>query len=235
MAFIIYIVATPIGNLKDISERAREVLTRVPVILAEDTRRTKILMSYLGLSTRLISYHHHTSLFKLNSLLDLLAEHDLALVTDAGTPGINDPGGVLIAHAWERFGDKLRIVPVPGPCAFVAAASVSGFPMDEFTFLGFPPHKKGRQSFFEIVTSIDSSVIFYESPHRIGKSLMTLAEHDPERLILVARELTKKFETLYRGGARAIAEQLSVNAPPGEYVVVVAPRGYKSRTFTAGY
>lgn len=224
---ILYIVATPIGNLKDISERAREVLSSVPVVLSEDTRRTKILMSHLGISPRLISCHHHTSSARMQSIIDLLVKSDAVLVTDAGTPGINDPGGKLVSVAIQRFGEQLRIVPIPGPCALVTAASVSGFPMDEFTFLGFPPHKKGRQSFFNQVSATASSVIFYESPHRITKALAALAERDPERLILVARELTKQFETLYRGSASSLSACLSSNPPPGEYVVVVAPRGYR--------
>ncbi|KKU48451.1 16S rRNA (cytidine(1402)-2'-O)-methyltransferase [Candidatus Uhrbacteria bacterium RIFCSPLOWO2_12_FULL_46_10] len=227
MAFTLYIVATPIGNLKDISERARQVLSSVPIVLSEDTRRTRILMSHLGISPQLISYHHHTSLARLKSILDLLVKHDMALVSDAGTPGINDPGGKLVAEAMRRFGEELRVVPVPGPCALVVAASVSGFPMDEFTFMGFPPHKKGRQNFFNQVAATSGSVVFYESPHRIVKALTALSERDPERLILVARELTKQFETLYRGSAISLAARLSSNPPPGEYVVVVSPRSYK--------
>lgn len=223
----LYLVSTPIGNLKDISERAREVLLSVPVVLCEDTRRTKILISYLGLNPRLISYHQHTSPARIGAILDLFTKHDVALVTDAGTPGINDPGGKLVSAGIQRFGNELRIVPIPGPCALVVAASVSGFPMDEFTFLGFPPHKKGRQSFFNQVAATKSSVIFYESPHRIAKALAALAEREPERLALVARELTKQFETLYRGSASSLSAQLSSKPPPGEYVVVMAPRGYR--------
>jgi len=223
----LYIVATPIGNLKDISERAREVLSNVPVVLSEDTRRTKILIAYLGLNPRLISYHQHTSPARIGAILDLLTKHDVALVTDAGTPGINDPGGKLVSAAIEHYGEQLRIVPIPGPCALVVAASVSGFPMDEFTFLGFPPHKKGRQSFFNQIAVTAGSVIFYESPHRIAKALAALAEREPERLALVARELTKQFETLYRGSVSSLSAHLSSNPPPGEYVVVVAPRGYR--------
>lgn len=220
----LYIVATPIGNLSDFTERAREVLKTVPVLFAEDTRRTKILLDHIGAHPRLMSYHHHTTPAKLEKLLDVLAEEDAALVTDAGTPGVNDPGGQFIATALKRFGEELRVVPIPGPSALVAAASISGFPMDEFLYLGFPPHKKGRQTFFDRLSACECAVIFYESPHRILKAIHEVSDREPERQLVICRELTKQFETVTRGAAAEVEAVLANVAPRGEYVVVVGPR-----------
>ena len=223
----LYVVATPIGNLKDTSERIRETLANVSLVLAEDTRRTKILLSYLGLSPRLVSYHHHTTAKRLQEILDLINNQSVALVSDAGTPGISDPGGVLIARAWERYGDNFRAIPIPGPCALVAAVSVCGFPADEFIFFGFPPHKKGRETFFDNLAETVKTVVFYESPHRLVKTLHSLVRRQPERMLVVAREMTKKFETIYRGTTLSVAEKLSSALPPGEYTLVLAPRDYR--------
>lgn len=220
----LYVVATPIGNLEDITLRAQRVLTSVPVVFAEDTRRTKTLLQHLGAMPMLVSYHQHTTPGKLQSLLDTLAQNDVALVTDAGTPGVNDPGGRLVEAALKRFGDDLAVVPVPGPSAIIAAASVSGLPMDSFVFLGFPPHKKGRQTFFDEAASIARAVIFYESVHRIQKAMQEIATRQPERAVVVCREITKQFETTYRGTAREVAQLLAHEKPRGEYVVVLAPQ-----------
>lgn len=220
----LYVVATPIGNLSDLTLRAREVLATVPLVFAEDTRQAKKLLDHIGVRPRLVSYHHHTTPRQLEGLLDQLELSDAALITDAGTPGVNDPGGVLIARALDRFGAALKVVPIPGPSALITAASISGFPMDLFLFLGFPPHKKGRQTFFERVAAHEDSVIFYESPHRIMKALQTLAERQPQRKIVVARELTKQFETITRGTAAEVASALAATAPRGEYVVIVGPQ-----------
>lgn len=220
----LYVVATPIGNLEDITERAKMILTRVPVVFAEDTRHTKRLLDHLGVRPQLISYHHHTTAGRLAGLLDALEYSDAALVTDAGTPGVNDPGGIFIEAALARFGATLAIVPIPGPSALVTAASISGFPMDEFLFLGFPPHKKGRKTFFDRVSTTDTSVIFYESTHRISKALVEIHQRMPKRLLVVCRELTKKFETIYRGTAAEVLEEIKKTSTKGEFVIVVGPR-----------
>lgn len=221
----LYVVATPIGNLDDLTERAREVLCTVPVVFAEDTRHSKVLLDHLGARPQLQSYHQHTSIGRVDALLDILEHNDAALVTDAGTPGVNDPGGRLIEAALERFPD-LEVVPIPGPSALMAAASISGLPLDEFLFLGFPPHKKGRKTFFDRVQNTASAVIFYESTHRIGKALDELIARQPERKVVVCREITKKFETTYRGTAKEVANRISQGERRGEFVVVVAPIDY---------
>lgn len=219
----LYIVATPIGNLHDLSQRAREVLTTVPVVLAEDTRRTKQLLNYLGVRPKLLSFHRHSKPAAGGRLLDHLKTGDLALVSDAGTPGVNDPGGILVARAVARFGEGIAVVPIPGACALIAAASVSGFPMDTFHFLGFPPHKKGREKFFDELATESGACIFYESPYRIQSALSALAARIPGRQVVVAREITKQFETIWRGTAQELAIRVAAVTPRGEYVVVVAP------------
>lgn len=219
----LYIVATPIGNLKDITERAREVLCSVPVIFAEDTRVTKKLLDHIGSTAKLIAYHQHTSLHKLEDLLSILAANDVALVTDAGTPGVSDPGGQLIEVAHKKFGEDINIIPIPGPSAVVAAASVAGFPMDEFVFLGYPPHKKGRKTFFDKIANIESSVIFFESVHRINKALEELVLRCPDRQLVVCRELTKKFETITRGQVNEVQKLLNTHAVKGEFVLILGP------------
>jgi len=220
----LYVVATPIGNLSDLSDRAKNILSSVSVVLAEDTRRTKQLLNYLNVHPKLISYHQHSSENKLTSILNELPNMDTALVTDAGTPGVSDPGGILIQEAVKRFGGLLTIVPVPGPSALIVAASISGFPMDEFVFLGYPPHKKGRKTFFDRLAGITSPAIFYEAPYRIIKAINEIALREPDRLIVVCRELTKKFESIYRGDARSVLTKLESEPARGEYVVVVGQR-----------
>ena len=223
----LFVVATPIGNLADLSERARQVLVAVPVVFAEDTRRTGILLRHLGTRPRVIAYHRHTSPARLAALLEVLTKSDAALVSDAGTPGVNDPGGLFIARALDRFGSEVRIVPIPGPSAIIAAASISGFPMDAFTFFGFPPHKKGRQTFFNTIAVAEAAVIFYESPHRIQSAVAELAKRCPTRQGVVCRELTKQFETMYRGNVASLAQQIIAEQPRGEYVVVLAPLNFQ--------
>ncbi len=174
MAFL-YIVATPIGNLKDITFRALEILKGVDLILCEDTRVTKKLLHYYQIKTSTLSYYQYSKLKKVNYILNQFQQgKNLALVSDAGTPGISDPGNKLIEQVVEKMGNRVKIIPIPGPSALTAAASVSGFPMDKFLFLGFPPAKRKRIKFFEEVTNSKYPVIFYESPHRILKSLRDL-------------------------------------------------------------
>ena len=236
----LYIVATPIGNLKDITLRALETLREVDFILAEDTRVTKKLLERYKIKKPLISYHHHSKLNKLKKILDILREgKNLALVSDAGTPGISDPGNKLIADILNSdLHDKIKIVPIPGSSAITALASIAGIFMDRFQFLGFPPHKKGRNKYFKKVLDSDIPVIFFESPHRIIKTLRQLEELvDAYNLppttyhLILGRELTKKFETIYRGTIADVLTQVQEDVIKGEFTVVLyrttVPTNYK--------
>jgi 16S rRNA (cytidine1402-2'-O)-methyltransferase len=233
----LYIVATPIGNLEDITLRALRVLKEADLILCEDTRVTRKLLMRHGIDKPLLSYHQHSRLERYDEIKRLLAEgKSLALVSDAGTPGINDPGNELIAFlsmncSIEQTADKnvrasFAVIPVPGPNAAAAALSVSGFPSDRFLFLGFPPMKHKRRQFFSEIRAQSYATIFYESSHRILKTLGELESAIGARPLIVAREITKQFETVYRGTAREIAERLEAEkAARGEFVVVAAPKG----------
>ncbi len=214
----LYIVATPIGNLGDITLRALEILKSVDLILCEDTRVTKNLLDHYQISKPLMRYHQHSAARKVKEITELLATgKNLALVTDAGTPGISDPGNILINQLTNK---PINVTPIPGACALVAALSISGFPTDKFLFMGFPPHKNKRQKFFKEVAASEYTVAFYESGHRIKKCLAELADTlDSKREIMVGRELTKKFETIYRGTIVEITAQ-SVDER-GEFVVII--------------
>ena len=221
----LYIVATPIGNLEDVSKRALRTLSEVDLILCEDTRVTKKLLERFGIKTETRSYHQHSKLKKTEDIIQLLKSgKNLALVSDAGTPGISDPGNKLIAKLVEGSLQQVKIVPLPGPSALAAAASVCGFPVDKFLFLGFPPAKNKREKFFKEVVSSKYPVIFYESPYRIIKSLTELRTMDRQMPVVVCRELTKKFETIYRGTAEEILEQIKEGEVRGEFVVVVGSK-----------
>lgn len=222
---MLYVVATPIGNLEDLSLRAVSALRSVDLILAEDTRVTRTILEKYNIKKEILSYHQHSDEKKIDSIIKMLeGGKDLALVTDAGTPGINDPGNYLIMKILEELPD-LRIVPVPGANALIAALSVSGFPTDKFVFLGFPPHKKGRQTFFKKIYEINETTAFYESKHRILKALNELDTISQlgYREIMVARELTKQFETIYRGTVQDVITKLRSNADNllGEFVVII--------------
>lgn len=210
----LYIIATPIGNLGDITNRALDVLKGVDLILCEDTRVTRKLLDHYQIKTSVESYHQHSKINKINKIIDLLKQgRNLALVSDSGTPGISDPGNKLI----EQIKGLAEIIPIPGSSAITAVASISGFPMDKFVFLGFPPHKKGRQKFFKELAEQKYPVIIYESPHRIIKTLKQLEEVGKFEIV-VGRELTKKFETIYRGKISEVINQIE---PRGEFVIVV--------------
>lgn len=223
----LYVVATPIGNLQDLSERAKATLASVHAILCEDTRVTSKLLSVFGIEKTLIAYHQHSDEARTRQIIERLRSGEsLALVTDAGTPGISDPGGRLIHDIIAALGNEAVMVPIPGPNAAVAALSIAGFPADEFVFLGFPPHKKGRNKFFDQVAAIDSTVVFYESTHRILKTLEQLGAVIGERQLVVGRELTKLHETIYRGTVSEVTAGLNSSSIKGEFVIVVAPRTY---------
>ena len=176
---ILYIVGTPIGHLKDVTIRALEILKGVDLILCEDTRVTQKLLNHFDIKTKTLSYHQHSKLKKIRYILELLRDgRNLALVSDAGTPGISDPGNRLVKEVTESLSNQVKIIPIPGPSAVTTAASISGFPMDKFLFLGFPPTKRKRKKFFEEMFHqlADSKypVILYESPYRILKTLNEL-------------------------------------------------------------
>lgn len=221
---ILYIVATPIGNLGDITLRALETLQKVDFVLAEDTRVTKKLFSHYNIQTPLRSYHQHSKEKKMQEAADLLAQgKNLALVTDAGTPGVSDPGNELIAFLVGTV-PTLQVVPLPGPSALTTLASIAGIPMDRFLFLGYPPHKKGRKKFFEEVAQSKYPVIFYESPYRILKSLQELQVTGFTFQVVVGRELTKQFETVYRGSIDKVREMLEKDTSKGEFVILASPK-----------
>jgi 16S rRNA (cytidine1402-2'-O)-methyltransferase len=221
---VFYIVATPIGNLKDVSFRALEVLKSVDLILCEDTRQTQKLLSHYQLEKSLLSYHQHSKVAKVGYILDLLRQgKNLALVSDAGTPGISDPGNKLIEEIISNL-PETNIIPIPGPSAVAAALSVSGLPTDKFLFLGFPPMKKKRKDFFESIAASQYTAVFYESPHRVIKSLKELQAIKPDLNIVVCREITKKFETTYRGQISQVIETLEKEGPKGEFTVVIDNR-----------
>lgn len=224
----LYIVATPIGNLNDVSRRSLTILKGVDLILAEDTRVTIKLLNHFEIKTPIISYHQHSKLNKVNYIIDQLQQgKNLALVSDAGTPGISDPGGKLIEQIIEQLGQSVEIITIPGPSAVTAAASISGLPMERFLFLGFPPAKRKRAKFFKEVIDSKYPVIFYESTHRILKTLNELSEISKYQNIkiwlVVCRELTKKFETTYRGAPEQVITQLKKTTTKGEFVVIVNP------------
>jgi 16S rRNA (cytidine1402-2'-O)-methyltransferase len=218
----LYLVATPIGNLEDITLRALRVLRECDVVAAEDTRHTGRLLQHFGISKPLLSYFQFNEAKRSEELLERLKRGEkIALVTDAGSPGISDPGARVVAAA---IGAGLRVESVPGPCALVAALTASGLPTDEFHFAGFLPHKSGqRRRQLEGLRAVPGTLVFYESPYRIIKFLEELAELFPERKLVLARELTKKFEEFQRGTAAQLLERMQSKSPKGEFVVVVEP------------
>ena len=223
MIGILYIVATPIGNLGDMTLRALETLKSVDVVLSEDTRVTGNLLRHFDIKKPLVSFHEHTETEKAEKLIARMqAGENMALVTDAGTPGISDPGNVLVALAAAA---GIRVVPIPGASALGAIVSVAGIDMREFVFLGLPPHKKGRETFFKKVMASDIPVIYYESPHRVLKNLELLMELAPDKNIILGRELTKIFEEVVRGSVSEVKTYLESKAGKmkGEFVIVVYP------------
>jgi len=220
----LYILGTPIGNLEDITFRAIKTLKEVDLILCEDTRQTKKLLSHYEIPTRTESYHHHSSPEKVEKIIKLLEDGlNIALVSDAGTPGISDPGGKLVEAVLERFGKEIKIIPIPGPSALAAIVSVSGIPTDKFIFLGFPPHKKGKNKFFEQIKNFDFPAVYYESPYRFLKNLELVKEILPEKKIVLGRELTKIFEEVVRGSVDETLEYFKNNKDKvrGEIVIIL--------------
>lgn len=222
----LYIVATPIGNLEDITLRAIRILKEVDTILCEDTRTTRTLLNKYEIKTKCISYHTHSTEGKANAILELLRDgKNLALVSDAGTPCISDPGVLLISQVKNEFGTEAKVVPIPGASALITALSACGVSVADFTFLGFLPHKKGRETLFKEIAVSDRPMVFYESSHRILKALESLNKECPEKKVTIARELTKFFEEFLNGTAQELTQILEADAnkQKGEFVVIVAP------------
>lgn len=220
MAGILYIVSTPIGNLGDITLRAIETLKSVDLIAAEDTRRTRILLDKYGIKTPTTSYFEYNKIKKTDYLLKVLNEgKSVALVSDAGTPGISDPGYKIIR---ESIDNNIPIVPIPGPSGIITALTVSGKPTDKFTFEGFLSNKVGRRkNQLKKLKDEDRTVILYESPHRILKLLEDILDVYGDIEIVIARELTKKFEEIRREKVGALIKYLHTNPPKGEFIVII--------------
>jgi 16S rRNA (cytidine1402-2'-O)-methyltransferase len=216
----LYVVSTPIGNLEDITARALRVLKESDIVAAEDTRRTGSLLSANGISSRMTSFNAHNSKQKTPGLVAKLKEgKSIALVSDSGTPGISDPGAVLISEAIK---DGVKVTAVPGPTAAIAALVVSGRPANKFVFEGFLSSKSSRRKKqFEELRGEGRTIIFYESPHRIVSFLKDLFDVYGDREVVVAREMTKKFEEIKRGPVRGIIEDLENRKPRGEFTVVL--------------
>ena len=218
----LYLVATPIGNLEDITLRALRTLKECDVIAAEDTRHTGQLLRHYGVSKQLISYFKFNEARRSEEILERLARGEkVALVTDSGTPGISDPGERIVRAALQA---GFRVEPVPGPCALVAALTASGLPAGEFHFVGFLAHKPGqRRRELERLRAFSGTLVVYESPYRIERLLGELSEVLPGRQVVLARELTKKFEEFVRGAAPELLDLLKERKLKGEFVVLVAP------------
>lgn len=216
----LFIVATPIGNLEDITLRALRILRECDAVLAEDTRVTHKLLSHHGIGKPAISCHEHTDEGKLARLVEEMREgKTFAYVTDAGTPGLSDPGNRLVSLAVTA---GIAVSPIPGASALGAIVSVAGIDMREFLFLGFPPHKKGRETFFKKVAASEHPVVYYESPHRVMKNLELLGTLAPETRVIVGRELTKMFEEVVRGSVADLLAYFEANPGKvkGEFVVI---------------
>ena len=218
----LYIIATPIGNMEDVTLRALRVLKEVDVLLAEDTRVTGKLLARHGIRVSMKSYHQQSHDGVAKEIIALLSEgKTLGLVTDAGTPSVADPGNELIQKILESL-PETRIEPIPGVSSLTAALSVCGFPTNEFVFLGFLPHKKGRQTLLNELAEMERTVVLFESPHRIGKLLEELNERVPERRLFIGREITKLHETHYRGTILELKERFERGEilQKGEFVVI---------------
>ncbi|OCL25788.1 16S rRNA (cytidine(1402)-2'-O)-methyltransferase [Orenia metallireducens] len=217
---ILYVCGTPIGNLDDITVRALNILKEVDLIAAEDTRHTRKLLNHYQIEAKLTSYHEHNELEKSKELLERLRGGlDVALVSDAGMPGISDPGYRLISLLRE---EGVKVVPIPGPTAMTTALVISGLPTDRFAFEGFLPRKKNeRRSYLEGLKGEERTLIFYEAPHRLTKTLADILEVLGDRKIALCRELTKKFEETITGKVSELLEKFKEDSPRGEMVLVV--------------
>jgi len=218
------IVATPIGNLEDITLRALKVLKEADVIVCEDTRVTGKLLSHYEIETKMFSWHANSNSSELDKIIGWLSEgKSIALVTDAGTPTISDPGVLLVQEVRAQL-PEVNIAAIPGPSALTAALSISGISSSSFNWLGFLPHKKGRQTIFMRIAESDETFVFYESPHRIEKTLASLAGYAPEKKVTICRELTKMHEEVVSGTASELIKKIESSnlVIKGEFVVIVS-------------
>ncbi len=217
----LYIIPTPIGNLEDITLRALNILKKVDLIYAEDTRKTGILLKKYNISKRLSSYHQYNEHQLVGRIIKRLNDNEnIAVLSDAGTPGISDAGFLLVR---ECINNNIEVECLPGPTAFLPALIVSGLPCDKFLFEGFLPHKKGRKSRLEELAKFENTIVFYESPHRLLKTLKQIAEYfGAERKIAVSRELTKVYEETIRGDIKKAIEHFTKHPPKGEFVITLA-------------
>lgn len=225
----LYIVATPIGNLRDLTERALEVLKEVDVIICEDTRHSKKLLLHYGIAKSLQTFHAHSNEKQVQKIVELLsAGTTMAYISDAGTPGISDPG-FMLTSACVRAG--ITIVPIPGPTAFVTALMASGLPIHTFWYVGYLPAKKGRQKLFGQFVEYENTIVFYESKYRLQKTIQNLVERMPQRTVVVAKELTKMHETFFRGTVTELANHIETHSEfgLGEFVVILAPSTFSFR------
>lgn len=222
----LYVVSTPIGNLDDITLRAVHILRSVDLIAAEDTRTTRVLLDHLGIRKPLVSYFSYNERRRAGELIASLRQGSaVAVVTDAGTPGISDPAYVVIR---EAVGAGISVIPSPGASALLAALIISGLPTDRFVFEGFLPVKKGRKTRFEALAGEPRTIVIYESPHRIQKTLKEVLQFMGDRQVALVREVTKKFEEVRRGPVSVVSEAIRSRPPRGEYVLVVAGTSYRS-------
>ena len=220
----LYVIGTPIGNLEDITLRAIRVLGEVDAVLCEDTRVTANLLAKYDIKKPLMSFHAQSKLSKVDQILEKLKNGEmLALVTDAGTPAISDPGSLLVSKIRQSLPD-IKIVAIPGPSALTSALSVSGLPASEFLFLGFLPHKKGRETAFKEVAASDRTAVFYESPHRIEKAIASLEKFAPKKKAVIAREISKIYEEVVSGTPAELAAFFAAHPDKvrGEFVVMVS-------------
>ncbi len=219
----LYIVSTPIGNLDDITYRAVKILAGVDLIAAEDTRKTRILLDHFQLRKPLVSYFSYNELRRIPELIEKLRQGSaIGLVSDAGTPGISDPAYRVIRAALD---EGFNVIAIPGPTAFLPAVIASGLPIDSFAFEGFLPVKKGRSTALEELRAERRTIVLYESPHRLLRTLSDLLRVLGDRRIAVSRELTKKFEETLRGSISSIIEHFSSNPVRGEFVLVIEGAG----------
>lgn len=217
---MLYIVSTPIGNLNDITLRALDILENSDAIVCEDTRQTMKLLNKYNIKKQLLSFHSHSSSSKIEGIIKLLQEgKSISLVTDAGTPGISDPGYLIVSRAVQ---ENIQIIPIPGASAFLTALQASGLPINEFTYLGFLPHKKGRATLLKTIAEEKRTVVFYESPYRILKTLQSLTQLCPHKKIVVGRELTKVFEEFFRGTVKEALHHFTSKKVQGEFVIIVS-------------
>jgi len=226
----LYLVATPIGNLEDISARALRILREVRLIAAEDTRQTAKLLQRYDIHTRSLSYYEHNKLVRLEQVLEVLQEGDVALVSDAGTPALNDPGYELVRAALAAGHE---VSPIPGACAPIAALVASGLPTDSFLYLGYLPRKAvERQRLLTQVSSLPYTLIFLEAPHRLLVSLQDLQAELGDRQIAVGRELTKLYEEIFRGSLSEACEHFTKHTPRGEFTLVLAGNSTQTERWT---